>query len=159
MRLLLPFLGLLCLQLSLNAAELTVRVGEEKPLTLSLTDLELLPHQTVKAADHGGKEAEWTGVPLYQVLQHAGMSFGDTLRGPALAQYVLVTASDGYRAILALPELDPRCTDDPVLLCETMNGAPLPPESGPLRLVLPRERRHFRWVRQIVSIEVRKAAP
>lgn len=159
MHLLLPVLGLLCLQFTLSAAELTVRVGEEKPLTLSLTDLELLPHQTVKAADHGGKEAEWTGVPLYQVLQHAGMSFGDTLRGPALARYVLVTASDGYRAVFALPELDPRCTDDPVLLCETMSGAPLPPETGPLRLVLPRERRHFRWVRQVVRIEVRKAAP
>lgn len=159
MRLPLPFLSLLFLPFYLSAAEITVRVGEEKPLTLSLADLELLPHLTVKAADHGGKQAEWTGVPLYQVLQHAGMSFGDTLRGPALAQYVLVTASDGYRAVFALPELDPRCTDDPVLLCETMNGAPLPPETGPLRLVLPRERRHFRWVRQVVSIEVRKAAP
>lgn len=159
MKPLLCLLGLLCLRLAADAADLTVRIGGEKAVILSPADLELLPHQTVKAADHGGKEAEWSGVPLYQILQHAGLSFGDSLRGPALAQYVLVTASDGYRAVFALPELDPRCTDDPVLLCESMNGVPLPAETGPLRLVLPKERRHFRWVRQVVSIEVRKAVP
>lgn len=159
MKPLLCLLGLLCLHLGLSAADLTVRIGEETPRKFTSADLELLPHQTVKAADHGGKEAEWSGVPLYQILQHAGLSFGDSLRGPALAQYAIVTASDGYRVVLALPELDPRCTDDPVLLCETMNGSPLPTETGPLRLVLPKERRHFRWVRQVVSIEVRKVVP
>lgn len=150
-------LGFLAFCLTAHAADLTVKIGAEKPITIKPTALELLPHQTVKAADHGGKVAEWTGVPLYQVLQHAGLSFGDSLRGPALAQYVVVTAADGYKAVFALPELDPRSTDDPVLLCETMNGSPLPAETGPLRLVLPKERRHFRWVRQVVSIEVRRA--
>ncbi len=159
MKPLLCLLGLFCLHLGARAADLTVCLGEEKPRPFTSADLELLPHQTVKAADHGGKEAEWSGVPLYQILQHAGLSFGDSLRGPALAQYVLVTASDGYRVVLALPELDPRCTDDPVLLCDTMNGTPLPAGTGPLRLVLPKERRHFRWVRQVTRIEVRKVAP
>jgi len=138
------------------AADLVVQIGAEKPLTVKMSDLELLPHQTVKAADHGGKEATWTGVPLYQVLQHAGFSFGDSLRGPALAQYVVVTATDGYKAVFALPELDPRSTDDSVLLCETMNDAPLPADVGPLRMVLPKEKRHFRWVRNVARIEVRK---
>jgi DMSO/TMAO reductase YedYZ molybdopterin-dependent catalytic subunit len=152
-------LSLLLAATTLSAADLTVRVGDGKALSLTRADLELLPHQTVKATDHGGQEAEWTGVPLYQVLQHAGVAFGDSLRGPALAQYVLVTAADGYRAVFSLPELDPRCTDDPVLLCETMNGAPLPTSTGPLRLVLPKEKRHFRWVRQVVSVELKKTAP
>lgn len=137
-------------------AEVIVKIGEASPVTLTLQDLELLPHQTVTAKDHGGVEATWTGVPLYQVLQKAGLSLGDSLRGPALAQYVLVTAADGYRAVLALPELDPRCTDDPVLLVDAMNDAPLPAAMGPCRLVLPKERRHFRWVRQVVKIEVQK---
>lgn len=154
MRSLLLFLAL---SLSSHAADLIVKIGAEKPVTVTAADLELLPHQTVKAADHGGKEATWTGVPLYQVLQRAGFDFGDTLRGPALAQYVLVTAADGYQAVFALPELDPRSTDDPVLLCETMNDAPLSKETGPLRMVLPKERRHFRWVRQVVKIELKRA--
>lgn len=146
-------LSLLFLAASLTAADLTVKT--DKTITLSAADLNLLPHQTVKAADHGGKEATWTGVPLYQILQQAGIDFGDSLRGPALARYVVVTAADGYRAVFALPELDPRSTDDPVLLCETMNDEPLPKETGPLRIVVPKERRHFRWVRQVVKIEVR----
>ncbi|MEZ5386585.1 MAG: molybdopterin-dependent oxidoreductase [Prosthecobacter sp.] len=139
------------------SADLTVQIAQEKLITLKMADLELLPHQTVKASDHGGKEAIWTGVPLYQVLQHAGFSFGDSLRGPALAQYVVVTATDGYKAVFALPELDPRSTDDPVILCETMNASPLPAETGPLRLVLPKEKQHFRWVRNVVKVELRKA--
>ncbi|MBL9179562.1 MAG: molybdopterin-dependent oxidoreductase [Verrucomicrobiaceae bacterium] len=153
MRTLLP---LFVFSLQSLAADLVVQIGAEKPLTIKMSDLELLPHQTVKAADHDGKEATWTGVPLYQVLQHAGFSFGDSLRGPALAQYVVVTANDGYKAVFALPELDPRSTDDPVLLCETMNDAPLAADLGPLRMVLPREKRHFRWVRKVARIEVRK---
>lgn len=147
---------LLAFSLQSLAADLIVQIGTDKPLTVKMADLELLPHQTVKAADHGGKEATWTGVPLYQVLQHAGMSFGDSLRGPALAQYVVITATDGYKAVFALPELDPRSTDDPVLLCETMNDAPLPADLGPLRMVVPKEKRHFRWVRNVVRIELRK---
>lgn len=147
---------LLAFSLQSLAADLIVQIGTDKPLTVKMADLELLPHQTVKAADHGGKEATWTGVPLYQVLQHAGMSFGESLRGPALAQYVVITATDGYKAVFALPELDPRSTDDPVLLCETMNDAPLPADLGPLRMVVPKEKRHFRWVRNVAKIELRK---
>jgi len=139
------------------AADLIVQIGTEKPLTVKMSDLELLPHQTVKAADHGGKEATWTGVPLYQVLQHAGFSFGDSLRGTSLAQYVVVTATDGYKAVFALPELDPRSTDDPVLLCEKMNDTALPADLGPLRIVAPKEKRHFRWVRNVTKIELRRA--
>lgn len=147
---------LLAFCLQSPAAGLVVQIGTEKPLTVKMSDFELLPHQTVKAADHGGKEATWTGVPLYQVLQHAGFSFGDSLRGPALAQYVVVTATDGYKAVFALPEFDPRSTDDPVLLCETMNDTALPADLGPLRIVVPKEKRHFRWVRNVARIEVRK---
>lgn len=140
----------------LSASEIAVHIGTKPPLMVKVADLELMPRQTVKAADHGGAEAEWSGVPLHLLLKQAGADLGDALRGPALAQYVLVTAGDGYRAVLALPELDPRCTDDPVLLCDQMNGEPLPAGKGPLRLILPKERRHFRWVWNVVKIELRQ---
>lgn len=145
---------------SVPAAEIlqvTVQIGDEAPIVLDAAALELLPHQTVKATEHGGEEAEWNGVPLYQILQHAGFSLGDSLRGPALGKYVLVTAADGYRAVFALPELDPRSTDDPVILATERNAAPLPAGQGPCRLVLPKEKRHFRWVRQVLRIEVKDA--
>lgn len=140
----------------LPASEIALHIGAKPPLVIRAADLELMPRQTVTAADHGGEEAEWSGVPLHLLLKRAGADFGEALRGPSLAQYVLVTAGDGYRAVLALPELDPRCTDDPVLLCDQMNGAPLPEGKGPLRLILPKERRHFRWVWNVVKIELRQ---
>ena len=118
------FFGVLFSVTSL-AAEVIVKIGEASPVTLTLQDLELLPHQTVTAKDHGGEEASWTGVPLYQVLQKAGLSLVDSLRGPVLAQYVLVTAADGYRAVFALPELDPRCTR-PLSIGLAQRTPPLP---------------------------------
>lgn len=158
----LPLLLLISLLLSCmvqaadTAPKLTVQIGDAAPVTLDAAALELLPHQTVKAKEHDGQEAEWNGIPLYQILQHAGFPLGDSLRGPALAKYVLVTAADGYRAVFSLPELDPRCTDAPVILATDHNASPLPPEQGPWRLVLPKEKRHFRWVRQVVRMEVRE---
>lgn len=68
----------------------------------------------------------------------------------------LTVSLGDYMEVFALPELDPRCKDDPVLLCETMNNTPLPPETGHLRMVLPIEKRHFRWVRNVAKIELRK---
>jgi DMSO/TMAO reductase YedYZ molybdopterin-dependent catalytic subunit len=70
-----------------------------------------------------------------------------------------VTAADGYSVVFALPELDPRSTDDPVILADAMNGEAISPGQGPYRLIVPKERRHFRWVRQVVKIEVIKARP
>ncbi len=157
MRRLLPFLFLLVIHSSGAAAEdLVVQVNPGQPIKLTLSDLELLPHQTLQAKDHNGISAAWSGVPLYQVLQQAGVSFGDTLRGAALAQYVVISAPDGYRVVFALPELDPRNTDHPVLLCDSMNGAPLPADIGPLRIVTNTDKRHFRWVRHVTRIELRK---
>lgn len=140
------------------AAQMLEVSGEvEKPLKLTPADLELLPHQTVLAVEHGGEKAEFTGVPLYQLLKSAGVPLGEQLRGPSLSLYVVVSARDGYQAVFALPELDPLATDDPVILADQKNGAPLDSATGPLRVVLPKEKRHARWVRQVLRIEVRRA--
>lgn len=129
----------------------------EKPVKLSMADLELLPHVSVQATDHDGVKATWSGPLLHQVLQQAGVPFGDQLRGKALSLYVLVTAADGYQVVLALPELDPRCTDDPVILALKKEDAALDAAQGPFRLVLPKERRPVRWVRQVVKLQVLRA--
>lgn len=151
------FFLLLCLCLSATAAELTLQVGQKEPKKLTLKDLENFPREEHKVVDQDGVEATWKGIPLYQVLLESGVSFGKMLRGPALSQYLLVTASDGYQVVLALPELDPTITQDPIILAIEKNGQPLSADEGPLRLILPNEKRPFRWVRQVVKIEVLKA--
>src|SRR5262249_10815519 len=97
------------------------------------------------------------GVPLFEILKAAGVPFGTDLRGPALASYLVVEASDGYRVVFALPELDPAFTDHIVLLADRRDGKPLEGEEGALRLVVLGEKRHARWVRKVVALRIRRA--
>jgi hypothetical protein len=91
---------------------------------------------------------------LVELLKAAGVKFGQDLRGPALATYLVVEAADGYRAVFALPELDPAFTDRVVLLADQRDGKPLGGNAGPLRVIVPGEKRHARWVRQVKSLKV-----
>ncbi len=95
---------------------------------------------------------------FYKLLKSAGVPFGEQMRGPAMSLYVVVIAADGYQAVYALPELDPLANEGPVILAEQKNGQPLDAASGPLRIILPKEKRHARWVRKVIKIEVRRAA-
>ena len=76
-------------------------VGGEAPTPLSLTqaDLNKLPRQKLRAKDHDGKEYEYEGVAIKEILQKAGLKFGEALRGKALATYLLVEAGDHYQAV------------------------------------------------------------
>lgn len=98
------------------------------------------------------------GVTLTEILQKAGATLGGQLRGKAMATYVLVTAKDGYRVIFALPELDPDFTDASkrIIVADTVDGKPLPDTQGPLRIVVPSEKKPARWIRMVESIEVVK---
>jgi hypothetical protein len=69
----------------------------------------------------------------------------------------VASAADGYRAVFALPELDPAFTDGVVLVADKRDGRPLGGEEGPLRLVVAGEKRQARWVRQLTSLSVRTA--
>jgi DMSO/TMAO reductase YedYZ molybdopterin-dependent catalytic subunit len=70
----------------------------------------------------------------------------------AVATYVVVDAADGYRAVFALAELDPAQTDRVILLADRKDGQPLPAAEGPLRVVVPGEKRPARWVRQVKAV-------
>ncbi len=126
-------------------------------LHFSAEKLARISHQTVRARDHEGTVAEFEGIPLHALLAQAGVKFGNELRGPALASYLVVEAADGYRVVFALPELDPACTDRVILLADRRDGKPLNDKEGPLRLVVSGEKRHIRWVRQVVALRLGQA--
>ncbi len=140
-------------------ASQTLSVGGEvsRPLKLSAADLAKLPRQTVNAKDHDGKPVTFEGVALVEVLRTAGVEFGEKLRGKSLALFLVVDAADGYRAVFALPELDPAFTDAVVILADRRDGQPLPEKEGPWRIVAPGEKRQGRWVRQVVSLTIKRA--
>jgi DMSO/TMAO reductase YedYZ molybdopterin-dependent catalytic subunit len=135
-----------------------VDIGGEgvKTAHLSLADLAKLPHVRVHASAHGS-EADWEGVPLIELLKSAGAPSGETLRGPALALYVRVAASDGYRVVFALGELDPSIGNETAILADRKDGKPIDDKEGPLRMIVPGDKRPARWVRQVIAIDLLRA--
>ena len=140
-----------------DAKVLTVGGEVAHPLKLSLADLARLPHQTVSAKDHDGKPVTFEGVPLAEFLRMAGVEFGEKLRGKNLALFLQVDAKDGYRAVFALPEIDPSFTDQVIILADRRDGKALPAAEGPWRIVAPGEKRQGRWVRQVATLTIRRA--
>ena len=87
---------------------LTISGEVSRPSKLTASDFAKLPRQTITAKDHNGQPATFEGVALSEILQRAGVEFGEQLRGKNLALFAVVDAADGYRVVFALPELDPR---------------------------------------------------
>jgi DMSO/TMAO reductase YedYZ molybdopterin-dependent catalytic subunit len=71
------------------------------PLDLSKNDLAAFKKVIVKVKDRDGKEHEFTGVALVELLQKAGVTTGGQLRGENLTKYVLIQAADGYEVVYA----------------------------------------------------------
>jgi hypothetical protein len=134
---------------------LTVNGDVASPLKLNAADFAKLPRRSVKATEHDGKTATFEGVAIVEVLKLAGLEFGEKLRGKKLAAYLLVEATDGYRVVFALPELDPAYTDKVVLLADRRDGQPLSEKEGKLRVVVPDEKRQGRWARQVITLTIR----
>lgn len=65
-----------------------------------------LPRRAVTAVDESGTSATFSGVDLGLLIGAHGAPQGPVLRGRALADVVVVSATDGYRVVFALPELD-----------------------------------------------------
>jgi DMSO/TMAO reductase YedYZ molybdopterin-dependent catalytic subunit len=130
------------------------------PLTLSIADLRKMPRKTVAVMNpHEKKMETYEGVLLEEVLHRAGAMQGDQLRGLALSMYVVAEATDGYRVVFSLAELDSAFSESDVLVADSMDGAPLSATIGPLRLVVPHDKRPARWVRMLKSIKVVRSLP
>jgi hypothetical protein len=52
--------------------------------------------------------------------------------------------------------VDAAFSNQVVLLADRRDGKPLLPDTGPLQIVVPNDRRAARWIRQVTAIEVRQ---
>ena len=134
----------------------TALVASPLAVPLDAAALAAFPRQAVTASAHG-QALQCEGIPLPALLRAAKALPEEPLRGPDLANYVLVTARDGYRAVFSLAELEPTLGNQQVLLVDRCAGQPLAEKDGPLRLIAPDESRPARWVRQVQSITVESA--
>lgn len=129
-------------------------------LTLTADDLKNnFTSQTADVTYKSGEEtvtASFTGVKLWDVLGAAQPNYNADVKNDKLSQYLVVTGSDGYQAVIALGEIDPDFGNQPVLLAYEQDGQPI---EGGLRLVVPGDARGGRYVSGVVNISLRDAPP
>jgi hypothetical protein len=145
-------LTMVCLCAGQSAPSIAVSGDVKQALTLTAADLAGMPRATV-TTNNNGIARVYEGVWLSDVLKKAGVQVGG-LRGPALAVYVVASASDGYQVVFSIGELDPEMTDAQFLLADKADGKPLFGEDDNFRLVVPKDKRGARSVRLLNKIEV-----
>ena len=135
--------------------ERTLIVGGDvaTPLTLAVDDLKTLPRTTVEVQEDG-RTLKYEGVLVGELLKRAGVPLGAELRGDAVASFIVASASDGYRAVFSLAEVDPAFTRNDIVVADTIDGKPLFAYQGPVRLVAPKDARGARSIRMLQRIDV-----
>jgi DMSO/TMAO reductase YedYZ molybdopterin-dependent catalytic subunit len=135
-------------------AKLTIAGDVSSPLTLTKADLAAMPRTSVTVKGENDEETTYEGVLLYDILKKAGAPLGKQLMGKALASYVLAEARDGYQVVYTLTEMDPSFTSNKIIVADTINGKPLFAYQGPLRLVVPGEKKGARSIRMLEKITI-----
>jgi len=136
----------------------TLQLLGKSHVAITLVDLQALPHVTVTVHNsHTNADETYSGVPLSNLLAKVGAPLGSELHGEALANYVVATGSDGYKAVLALGGIDPSFHPGEVLVADSMDGKPLDAHSGPFKLVVTEDKRPARSVRNLTTIELKSA--
>jgi DMSO/TMAO reductase YedYZ molybdopterin-dependent catalytic subunit len=137
---------------------LAVSGAVKTPLTLTKADLQAMPRTAVTLDDHGKKQV-YAGVLVSEILTRAGAPIGTEVKGGALATYVLASAGDGYQVLFSIGELDPAVSGSEIIVADTVDGGPLSDTQGPLRIVVPRDKRGARSIRMLQRLEVVRLPP
>ena len=127
------------------------------PLELTASDIRALPHITVIANDRSGNPHHYRGVAVEDVLSKAGVTLGKQLRGENLTKYVLAQCADGYEVVYSLAELDSSFVFHVPIIADSADGKPLAEAKGPLRIIVPDEKKPARSCFQLTALTVRYA--
>jgi DMSO/TMAO reductase YedYZ molybdopterin-dependent catalytic subunit len=140
------------------AGLLRISAGPDHAKTVDLATLKAMPQKTIRFHNvHTRVEETYTGVPLLALLASFAVPPEKDLHGKPLADYIVATGSDGYKAVLALAEVDPEFHPGDVIVADAMDGKPLDAKNGPLKLVVSEDKRPARSVQNLVSIELKTA--
>ena len=143
---------------TISYAQSVIISGEvTSPFTLNIADIQQYKQTTITRKDKDGKDHTYVGVTLADILQKAGATLGNDLKGKNLATFISVQASDGYQVVFALAELDKNFTDRAIILTTTMDGKPLPSADGPFRIIVQDEKKPARCIKQVTAIKVQFA--
>jgi len=135
-----------------TSTQFTVSGAVQRPGTYDLAALQALPRvtRTVGTSVYGG-------VSLWNFLNTTvGIATDPDTRNDILRMYVVGTGSDGYKAVIAMGEIEPNFGNQPDLIAYEIDGAPLD-RNGFARLVVPNDVRAGRFVSNLIAIEVFRA--
>jgi hypothetical protein len=137
-----------------HSGTLVVVADSAKPLTLKLADLQTMPRTSITVKQTDGRGVTHEGVLIAELLKRAGAPLGKALRGDAMGTYVIASATDGYRVVFSLAELDPEFTASEIMVVDRTNGQPLLADQGPIRIIAPKDLAGARSIRMLERIEV-----
>jgi DMSO/TMAO reductase YedYZ molybdopterin-dependent catalytic subunit len=137
-----------------SSTALLVTGAVAQDLKLSLDDLKKMPRKSVSTKGHDDQIHQYDGVPIGALLAKAGVPQGAPLRGKSMALTVVAEGSDGYKAVFSVAELDDDFAAETVLVVDSSDGQPLGADEGPLRLIVPGDKRQARSVRMLKSLTV-----
>jgi hypothetical protein len=151
---LLAFHGVLllfCIQTRAQTVEVIDAEGHSTAITAE--QIAKLPHSVVEVMDHDAP-AKFEGIPVSTLLSSVGVLLGDKLRGSRLTEGLLIEASDGYKVLFALAEVDPAFATREIILADKRDGKSLDVKEGPLRIVAPGDKRPARWIREVTKMSI-----
>ncbi len=120
----------------------------------SSADPRKLKSITIKAIGHDLKTHEFSGPLLSDFLSNAGVILGEPAKKQTVSSYIIIRARDNYKCVFALAELDPLFSSSSIIIAGKMDGKPLSENNGPYQIIVPKDKKHGRWVRQVKSIEL-----
>lgn len=125
----------------------------EPPKTLSAGEIAKLPHVEIR-----DKDRVYSGVLLSELFRLVDVIWEGHC-SPLLTCYVSAEASDGYRVLFSIPEIDPNQCHKKVALVDRLDGKRLPHADGPFAIVEEDATQRGRWVRHACKITLVQATP
>ncbi len=137
-----------------QAQSITISGEGIETQTITMSVFQDMRQSVVMAKAHDEKVHRYTGVSLADLLTKTGVILGDSAKRQTVNSYIIVTAADNYKAIYTVAELDPLFANRLIILANRQDKKPLPQQDGPFQMIVPGEKKHARWVRQVNSIQL-----
>jgi len=138
--------------LASSLLEITLPDGEVK--AFSREELASLPQLEIARKIGDQPEHVYSGPAVDSLLVKCGLPVGDKTKREILKLVLLATGSDGYAVALSVAEVDSSVGDGKIIIALQRDHLDLPPEEGPLRLAVEKDRRPARWVKKLTKLAV-----
>ncbi len=141
------------------STDLTIVGLDGKSTTLAPEAIAAMPHKSVSVFNsHTKANEKYTGVPLSDLLNRAGVPLGEKVRGKLFMVAVIAEGTDKYSVLYALAEVDPSIHTGDVIVADAVDDQKLG-KDGMFKLVSTEEKRPARWVRNLSEISVIEVNP